>query len=139
MRVHDLYREINVKQQERDKSSLLGFWKRMIKLRKRFGEVFIHGEFEGFDMENEKTFAFGKKSVEDGGRKRAVVVCNFSGEEQEVELPGGGYEGVKFMVGSYEDAEEKERTLNGGSSRKRMLRPWEGRLYAVGCDLEREV
>lgn len=139
MRVHDLYREINVKRQEKDKNSVLGFWKRMIKLRKKFAELLIHGEFEGFDMENEKTFAFGKKSVEDGGRKRAVVACNFSGEEQEVELPGGGYEGVKFLVGSYEDAEEKERAVGGGNSRNRVLRPWEGRLYTVGCELESEV
>ncbi|KAK3989463.1 alpha-glucosidase [Cladorrhinum sp. PSN332] len=138
-RVHDLYREINVQQQQKDRNSVLGFWKRMIKLRKEFKEALVHGEFEGFNMDDEKTFIFGKKDAETG-TKRALVVCNFTGEEQEVELPGGEYGSVKFLVGSYEDAEEKERGVAGdGLTRKRVLRPWEGRLYTDGCSLESSV
>ncbi|KAK4226087.1 alpha-glucosidase [Podospora fimiseda] len=106
-RVHDLYKEINVQQQQKDKNSVLEFWKRMIKLRKEFKEVLVYGEFEGFKMDDERTFIFGKKDPETG-TKRAVVVCNFTGEDQEIELPGGEYGRVKFLVGSYEDAEEKE-------------------------------
>jgi alpha-glucosidase len=69
---------------------------------------------------------FGKRA----GGKRAAVALNFTGEEQEVELPG--YEGLVFAVGSYDDGavEEEEQGVGG---RLRKLRPWEGRLYLAGC------
>ncbi|KAK4167695.1 alpha-glucosidase [Cladorrhinum sp. PSN259] len=139
-RVHDLYKEINVQQQQKDRNSVLGFWKRMIKLRKEFREVLVYGDFAGFNMDDEKTFIFGKKDPVDGSR-RALVACNFTGEDQEIELPGGEYGNVKFLVGSYEDAEEEERGVvsGDGSTRKRVLRPWEGRLYTAGCSLELSV
>ncbi|KAH6627603.1 glycoside hydrolase superfamily [Chaetomium tenue] len=125
MRVHDLYGDINVERQVREgEGSVLGFWKRMIRFRKEHADVLVHGAFEGFDMENEQTFVFGKRV----GEKRAAVVLNFTGEEQTVELPG--YEGLVFMVGSYEDAEKQEQ---GAEGRARTLRPWEGRLYLAGC------
>ncbi|KAH6841148.1 glycoside hydrolase superfamily [Chaetomium sp. MPI-CAGE-AT-0009] len=125
MRVHDLYGDINVERQVREgEGSVLGFWKRMIRFRKEHADVLVHGAFEGFEMEDERTFVFGKRV----GEKRAAVVLNFTGEEQTVELPG--YEGLVFMVGSYEDAEKQE---HGAEGRIRKLRPWEGRLYLAGC------
>jgi oligo-1,6-glucosidase len=126
MRVHDLYGEINVEQQiQEGEGSVLGFWKRMIRLRKGLSEILVHGEFEGFEMEDERTFVFGKKG-KDG--RRAAVVLNFTGEEQEVTLPE--YEGLMFEIGSYEDAKEEEEKAKG---RVRRLRSWEGRLYLTGC------
>ena len=125
MRVHDLYGEINVARQVAEgEGSVLGFWKSMIRLRKRHGDLLVHGAFEGFGMESEKTFVFGKRG--EGGR-RAAVVLNFTGEEQDVELPE--YEGLALEVGSYDDAAEAEKGVAG---RMRRLRPWEGRLYLAG-------
>lgn len=129
MRVHDAYREINVERQLREgDASVLGFWKRMIGLRKQHGDVLVHGAFEAFDMDNERTFVFGKKEA-GGGRRRAAVALNFTGDEQEVELPAG-YEGLVFQVGSHDDAGAAEQGAEGG--RVRRLRPWEGRLYLAG-------
>jgi alpha-glucosidase len=126
MRVHDLFREINVARQLRvgDKS-VLGFWRRMIRFRKEHAAVLVHGEFEAFGMEDEKTFVFGKKGGKDG-EMRAAAVLNFSGEEQEVELPN--YDGLVFAVGSYDDGVDE-----GAGGRVKKLRPWEGRLYLAGC------
>ncbi|KAK4235489.1 hypothetical protein C8A03DRAFT_36658 [Achaetomium macrosporum] len=125
MRVHDLYPEINVERQAREgETSVLGFWKRMIRFRKQHADVLVHGAFEGFGMEDERTFVFEKRARE----KRAAVVLNFTGEEQVVELPA--YEGLVFKIGSYDDAAEAEERVNG---RVRRLRPWEGRLYLAGC------
>jgi alpha-glucosidase len=127
MRVHDLYGEINVERQVREgEGSVLGFWKRMIAFRKENGDLLVHGAFEGFGMASEKTFVFGKRA----GEKRAAVVLNFTGEEQEVELPG--YEGLVFAVGNYDDAAAAEED-QGVGGRVRKLRPWEGRLYLAGC------
>ena len=96
----------------------------MIRFRKEHADVLVHGAFEGFDMDDERTFVFGKRV----GEKRAAVMLNFTGEEQTVELPG--YERLVFMVGSYGDAEKQEQ---GAEGRVRKLRPWEGRLYLAGC------
>jgi alpha-glucosidase len=126
MRVHDLYPKINVARQAREgEASVLGFWKRMIRFRKEHADVLVHGTFEGFGMEDERTFVFGKSA----GEKKAAVVLNFTGEDQEVELPA--YEGLVFKMGSYDDADaaEAEKVANG---RIRRLRPWEGRLYLAG-------
>ncbi len=128
MRVHDLYGDINVARQiEEGEGSVLGFWRRMIRFRKRHREVLVHGQFEGFGMSDEGTFVFGKRGE---GGERAAVVLKFTGGEQEVELPA--YEGLVFAVGSYDDAAEVEE---GETGRARRLRPWEGRLYLAGGDV----
>lgn len=125
MRVHDLYGEINVERQVREgEGSVLGFWKKMLRFRKQHADVLVHGTFEEFGLDDERTFVFGKRL----GDKRAAVVLNFTGEKQEVELPG--YEGLVFEIGSYDDAGKEEA---GAEGRMRMLRPWEGRLYLAGC------
>ncbi|KAK3956901.1 glycoside hydrolase family 13 protein [Pseudoneurospora amorphoporcata] len=120
--VHDLYPEINVAKQLDDPNSTLNFWRDMIRFRQQHSDVLVHGTFEAYDIENEKTFVFVKRS----GGKRVVVALNFSSEEQEVVLPE--YEkGLKFMVGNCGNEE-------GGEGEKRSLRPWEGRMYMAGGD-----
>jgi alpha-glucosidase len=116
MRAHDDYKQINVKKQEKDPKSVLSFWKRMLKTRKEYRDLFIHGAFEGYDMGNEKTFTFGKRY----GGHRAVVVLNFTGEEQEFKRPdvGGKFE---LLVGNIEGVDGTENVLS----------PWEGRIYLV--------
>ncbi|KAJ3941636.1 uncharacterized protein N0V96_008350 [Colletotrichum fioriniae] len=121
MRVHDEYRSINVAKQEKEPGSVLNFWREMLRLRKDEGELLTHGAFELFDVENKETFVY-KKSR--GGRS-AVVVLNFTGEEQAVEVPG---DGAKIRVGNYDDV--KGRVASEGG--KTVLRPWEGRLYLQG-------
>ncbi|KAK0753098.1 alpha-glucosidase [Schizothecium vesticola] len=121
MRVHDRYGEINVARQVGDPESTWSFWREMIRLRREHGEVLVHGAFEGFEMENEETFVFAKR----GGGKTVVVMLNFTGEEQRVEMP---YEGLELRVGNYGDVEGAEKSAVG---RARVLRPWEGRLYMM--------
>jgi oligo-1,6-glucosidase len=119
MRVHDLYPEINVERQQKEPNSVLNFWKSMIKLRKEHGDILTHGSFEVFEPDHEETFVFVKR----WGGKCALVVLNFSNEDQTVKLP---LEDGKLRVGNYHDVEERERAEKGS---ERVLRPWEGRLY----------
>ncbi|KAK2732196.1 maltase [Colletotrichum kahawae] len=121
MRVHELYPEINVAKQEKEPGSVLNFWRAMLKLRKEEGDLLTHGAFELFDEENEKTFVY--KKTRDG--RAAVVVLNFTSEEQEVKIPG---EDLKIRVGNYDDV--KDRVAAEGD--KKVLRPWEARLYLQG-------
>lgn len=119
MRVHDLYPEINVAKQLGDPESTYSFWKDMIRFRKEFRDVLVHGTFEIFEPENEQTFVFAKKH----GNQAAVICLNFTSEVQEVALP---LDGLSFRVGNYRDSHAAEEPAVG---RTRKLRPWEGRLY----------
>jgi alpha-glucosidase len=119
MRVHDLYPEINVAKQLEDPESTYSFWKSMIRIRKEFRDVLVHGIFEMFEPENEQTFVFAKKH----GDQTAVVALNFTSKVQRVELPLGG---LTFRAGNYLESKAVEEAKTG---RVKELRPWEGRLY----------
>lgn len=123
MRTHDLYQEINVAKQQADADSTLSFWKKMIKLRKEKGELFIHGSFVIYEPDNEETFVFAKKH----GDELAVVALNFTSQDQTITLP---QEGLRLWLGSYPDSETSENA-SLGTGRERKLRPWEGRLYML--------
>lgn len=117
MRTHDLYREINVEKQLGDPDSVLSFWKKMLKTRKDHRDLFIHGAYEEFQMDNQETFVFGKKF----GGERAIVALNFTGEEQVFHRPEVEGE-MKLLVGNVESV----------SSDEEKLAPYEGRIYLVG-------
>ncbi|KAK0623635.1 glycoside hydrolase superfamily [Immersiella caudata] len=119
MRVHDLYPEINVAKQLNDPESTYSFWKSMIRFRRDFRDVLVHGSFEIFEPDNEETFVFAKKH----GNQTAVVCLNFTNAVQRVEMPT---DGLSFRVGNYLDSDALEKGLDGTG---RVLRPWEGRLY----------
>lgn len=119
MRVHDLYPEINVAKQVDDPQSTLSFWKSMIRFRKEYKDVLVHGTYEVVDPDNEQTFVFLKKHE----GQIAVVALNFTSKTESFELP---VEGIVFRVGNYLDAEDVEGQATGKS---RELRAWEGRLY----------
>ncbi len=116
MCVHDDYPAINVAKQQTDPRSVLNFWRRALQIRKEYRDLFIHGAFEMYEPENEETFVFGKRY----GGHRAVVVLNFTGEEQGFQRPdvGGKFE---LLVGN----------LEGGDGTEDRLKPWEGRIYLV--------
>lgn len=117
MRVNETYREgINVAAQQKNPRSVLNFWKKMLKMRKEYKDLFIHGSFHAFDMENQETFMFGKTF----GRQKAVVVLNFTDEEQTFKLPDldGKFQ---FLVGNVEGVNGTEENLQA----------YEGRIYLV--------
>ncbi|KAH6224939.1 hypothetical protein HBI42_063540 [Parastagonospora nodorum] len=109
MRVHDDYREINAAAQEGDEDSVLGFYRRLLKLRKEHKDVFVYGTFELVDVDDEKTFVY-RKRYED---KTAVVALNFTTEAQ----PLPDTDGLKLLASSYPKAAPY------------MLQPLEGRIY----------
>ncbi|BCS27846.1 glycoside hydrolase family 13 protein [Aspergillus puulaauensis] len=112
MRTHDMYREINVKRQEGDPGSVLSFWKTLLRLRREYRELFIHGTFEVVDYENQEVFTFLKSR----GEHRALVVLNFTQTEQAWSRDMAA--GMQLLVSNYAAASE-------------TLRPYEGRIYAV--------
>ena len=115
MRIMDNYKEINVASQENDQDSVLNFYRRMLALRKQYSEALIFGTFELHDRKNEKTFVYTKKGAK---AIRLVIALNFSGESQDVTIPGEGKK--KLILSSALKPSEGEK-----------LKPYEGRIYQI--------
>jgi oligo-1,6-glucosidase len=116
MRVHDLYPEINVASQLKKPDSVLNFWKSMLAMRKEYKDLFVHGDFRLYDPSNENTFTYAKVQ----GGKMALVVLNFTEEEQKFEKPEE-LAGRKWerLVSNYPEGKED------------VLKGFEGRVYLV--------
>lgn len=114
MRAHDRYPEINVKRQQDDQSSILNFWKRLLRLRKEHRDLFVHGTFEVADSSHEGTFTYWKHS---GGLK-VLAVLNFTSVDSVFTRPQveGRWE---LIVSNYEVLLDD------------VLKPFEGRVYLV--------
>jgi len=106
----------NAKQQQSDKTSVLAFWKRILKLRKEWNDLLVHGEYDDLDVENPDLFCFSKTWK----GKKAVCICNFTDKVQKLEFPTAVKDAKKeLLVSSVDDSIEQE------------LRAWEGRMYLV--------
>ncbi|KAJ8097648.1 glycoside hydrolase superfamily [Lipomyces tetrasporus] len=112
MRVHDNYGVVNATQQSEDPSSVLSFWKSMIRLRKQYSELFVHGSFTICDFENEAVLSYVKEET----NKRALVVLNFTDKPQELNLKL--VKDMTVLVSNY-----------SGKSMEPVLKPFEGRIY----------
>lgn len=80
--VNPNYVEINAKSQVGDPSSVFHYYKKLIALRKEY-DIMVYGSFAMYLPESEEIFAYLRKY----GEERVFVACNFSKEEQEIELP----------------------------------------------------
>lgn len=120
MRVNDNYKEINVADQMHNKHTVRSFWRQIIKLRKEHADLFIQGAYHVHDVKDSNTFTFEKTAA--GGRK-ALIMLNFSDEEQDFKLPKA-FEGrsMRCLISNEEKPGSK-------------LRAWEGRVY-VECEAE---
>jgi len=114
MRTNDSYKSINVASQLEKSDSVLNFWKRMLRARKEYKDIFIHGSFERFDMGNEETFVFGKTS----GKDKAIVALNFTAHEQAFKRPNVGGK-LELLVSN----------VDGIDGTEEVLQPYEGRIY----------
>ncbi|THY78458.1 maltase [Aureobasidium pullulans] len=100
---------INAEQQIDDPHSVMSFWKKILQLRQKHKELFVHGVFELVDVDNENVFSFLKHSK----NEKALVVCNFSDGESKLPFFGSG----DLLISNVDDS--KEDTLEA----------WEGRVY----------
>lgn len=84
LKVNPNYTEINVREQEQRKDSVLNYYKELIALRKSedFREVFTYGEFIPLLEEEEGILAFARKMDD----KVVQVIANFSENEKRVQL-----------------------------------------------------
>jgi oligo-1,6-glucosidase len=115
MRAHDDYPHINVQQQESDPDSVLNYWRKMIKFRKEHRDLCIYGEFFLYDAKNENTMVFWKHV----GEEQAVVVCNFTADEQPFAMPQE-FPGKATLA-----------IYSRGDGKAELLKAYEARVYFV--------
>lgn len=105
-------REINAAAQMADEDSVWKCYQKLIRLRKEYA-VFAEGEFRLLLEEDENIFAYTRTDA----WSQLLVVCNFYGSTVEVDLEELESAG-ELLVGNYKD-----------QGQRRVLRPYEGRMY----------
>ena len=75
MRVNHNYRQINVEDSVEDRGSILNYYRRMIRIRKKYKSL-VYGEFQDLITENEKLYVFKRKL----GNEEILVLLNLSGD-----------------------------------------------------------
>ncbi|KAF4823161.1 Alpha-glucosidase [Colletotrichum siamense] len=131
MRVHDDYKAINAAKQRGDPDSILEFYKKVLKMRRQYRDIFVFGSHKLLDPENEKTWIILKESAapvkgREGVKRRALVVMNFSKDEESAgdvaAMLGCDAGEVKLLAGTREGGE----LVKGFAP---SLRGWEARVY----------
>lgn len=114
IQVNPNYTGINVLEAEKDKSSILHFYRRILAFRKEH-PTFSYGSFIDLSKNHPQVFFY--KRV---GEETIYVVLNFSDQEVQVEVPAE-MEQTKLVFSNYPIEENKEPVIR--------LRPWEGQLF----------
>lgn len=109
----DNYTEINVKAQEKDETSILAFYKKLIALRKE-KEVISKGSIAFLERTNPDVLAY-RRDLED---QELLVWNNLKDSEATVELPAG-WEKFQVILSNYDG--KPENTRDG----RMKLRPYE--------------
>ena len=93
--VNENYRSINAEAALADPDSVFYHYQKLIRLRKTH-HVFRDGRFELLCPEDEKVFAY----TRDTDREHLLVVCNFTGETMDYDIPGRFW-GSRLLISNY--------------------------------------
>ncbi|SHJ62258.1 glycoside hydrolase family 13 protein [Aquimarina spongiae] len=101
------YAVINVEKQDKDKDSILNFYRKVLKTRKQY-DVFVHGDFEELEFNNPNIYAYKKKRE----NEEILVALNFSEEEIEFKFDTSDV-ASEILISNYENLniENNQMTL----------------------------
>lgn len=80
--VNPNYKEINAKAQQQDSESVFSYYKKLISLRKTH-DIIVYGDYRLLMEESPSVFAY----VRTLGEQKLLVLCNFTKEEQALDIP----------------------------------------------------
>lgn len=121
MKPHPLAHKINVAAQLDDPDSVLGFWRKMLQLRKQHDDLFVYGDYQCLEIEDRDVYTFMKETQD--GRSKALIVLNFTSREKQWVPPEGR------DLGMMEENLVLMLTTYDGKSYGSCLAPLEGRVY----------
>lgn len=103
--VNPNYKEINTKEQMGREDSVFCYYKELIRLRKKH-DVIVYGSYELLLGEDEELYVYTRTL----GSEKILVICNFSENERELELPDGWKPSeMERWIGNYEDAKAEDK------------------------------
>ena len=103
--VNPNYKEINAKEQMGREDSVFCYYKELIRLRKKH-DVIVYGSYELLLGEDEELYVYTRTL----GSEKILVICNFSENERELELPDGWKPSeMERWIGNYEDAKAEDK------------------------------
>ena len=101
MDVHPDFKKWNADALLEDKDSSFHYWKKLLKLRKQEKDLFVYGDFEMLDTDNEfgDVIAYVRtKDMNDASKKKALVIANFGKADVSWTVPAE-YTGMLFAAG----------------------------------------
>ena len=116
MRVNDNYKDVNVQAQEKDRESLLHFWRKLLELRKSRKDLFVYGRYELIETGAEDHLFVFRKTCDDGS---SITVANMSGHSSSL----GGLRQFcpgTLLLGNIPSGRDEDTLL-----------PYEARVYAT--------
>jgi oligo-1,6-glucosidase len=126
MKAHPLAADINVADQLNDPSSVLAYWRKMLRFRREHADLLVYGDYDAIRLDDENLHMFLKQSHQ--GNAKALVVLNFQSVERKwdpVEAKELGIpEDMPFKLIPIASTHEGK---DGGD----VLQPFEGRVYLV--------
>ncbi len=118
--INENYWKINAADQEEDPDSLLNFYRKLIKFRKKFNVV-RDGIYKEYYAESSKIYCYERVL----GNEKLLVICSFSDKPVEFTAPQGyNLEEGKLMLANYGKNMRKHNTFK--------TRPYELRVYYFG-------
>ncbi len=118
--LNENYWKINAADQEEDENSLLNFYRRLIKFRKK-SQLVRDGSYKEYYENSSKFYCYERVL----GKERMLVICSFSDKEAEFTSPAGyNLEEGKLIFANYGKNMRKHNTFKA--------RPYELRVYYFG-------
>lgn len=118
--VNPNYLTINAASQLEDPDSILSFYKKLIRLRKD-NPIFVYGIYELLLPNHPKLFVYTRRL----GKRKAIVINNFSKKETRFKLPSSVYyTASELVLNNYQAAGLKLR-------KEFTLKPYETRVYLL--------
>ena len=110
--VNENYKEINVKDQEEDKDSVLNFYRKAIKLRKELSSV-RDGNYIEYNKCSSKVYTYSRED----SKQKILVVCSYYDKATKFNIPKGfDLKTGKLVLSNYENS-------------SLVLKPYETRVY----------
>ena len=86
MSVHPDHKVWNAEVQVADESSAFHYWRRILRLRKEYKDIFVYGGFEMLDMKHPFVVAYVRKddspaTEQVAAKKKCLVLANFSAKD----------------------------------------------------------
>lgn len=117
LKLNENYHQINVEEALADPNSIFNYYQQLIRLRRQF-DIIKYGTFELLLRDHKEVFAY-KRAWEN---QELIVICNFYGNEVEIELDTDQKEAT-ILISNYEE--------NPVMNNKIKLRPYEAIVYQL--------